>query len=102
MVDELYYEKNQLLMDEQGVIWILIDIIESKSLLSKKTKPNLSAFVKKQNQEGKARIIKMSFRKFSEQFSPFLHKDKNMVAQILSLEALLAEEAIRPPLPGDQ
>ena len=90
MVDGLYYEKNQLLLDTEGTVWVLIDIIESKSLLSKSSRPSLFAFIKKHNpdRKEKPKILKVSFKKFSEDYSPFLHLDKNTVTKILNLEKL--------------
>jgi hypothetical protein len=98
MVDELYYEKNQLLIDAEGELWILIDIVESKSLLTKRTKPTLTAFVRKRTLKkgDKEKIFKFSFKKFSETFSPFLHADKNLVDKIISWESLLDVDAVHP------
>ncbi len=98
MVDELYYEKNQLLLDEEGGLWILVDILESKSLLTKNSKPSFAAFIKKKTlkKDEKAKIIKVNFKKFSEIYTPFLHTDKQTVDKILSLEDLLHFDAIHP------
>ena len=88
-------------MDDKGIVWILVDILESKSLLSKDKEASLCAFVKKNESTkkgAKPKIVKMSFKKFSEKFTPFLHRDKSTIAQILSLEELLSVDAIRPPL----
>lgn len=97
MVDEIYYEKNQLLIDEEGEIWILVDIIESKSLLTKKAKSTLTAFIRKKDLVGgKPKLVKMSFKKFSETLSPFLLTDQSTVDKVVALENLLSVDAIHP------
>lgn len=90
-VDETYYEKNQLVFDDSGEFWILVDIIESKSLLSKKAKPTLTVFIRKyENPKSKKnRLVKVSFDKFVSQYTPCLHKDKKTIETILQLEANL-------------
>ena len=90
-VDETYYEKNQLVVDESGDFWILVDIIESKSLLTKKSKPTLTAFIRKYERsvEKPNRLIKVNFDKFVSSYTPCLHRDKSLVDKILQLEANL-------------
>lgn len=104
MVDkELYYEKNQLLIDTEGEIWVLLDIIESKSILSKHSKLSVAAYIKKKETVTgeKEKIVKMSFRKFSNTFSPFRSRDKETINKVLALEKLLDSSSSHPLEPLD-
>ena len=87
-VDETYYEKNQLVFDDSGEFWTLVDIIESKSLLTKKSKPTLTAFIRKY-EDSKSRLVRVNFDKFVSQYTPCLHKDKKTIETILQLKANL-------------
>lgn len=90
MTEELFYKKNQLLLDIRGETWILVDIIEVKSLLNKPN-PKLSVFLKKKLDKPVKRnkTIKLSYDKFTKEFSPYLHTDKESVKTVMTLESLL-------------
>lgn len=93
MVNELNYEKSQLVVDKQGKIWVLVDIVESKSLLDKSKKPSMIAYLRPRSRK---KISKTSYENFVNMFTPFLSTDKIMVDKIMALEKSLDEDAIHP------
>ena len=81
------YEANQYLLEcATSTVWILIDIIETKSLLNNK-KPKLIAFLKPL--EGKKRLKRVDFTDLCSQYSVFLSQDLGSLEKAQMYEKLL-------------
>ena len=90
-MNELNYEKSQLVVDKEGAIWVLVDIVESKSLLDKSKKPNLIAYLRPRTRR---KVSKVSYDGFVNMFTPFFSTDKITVDKIMALEKSLDEDGI--------
>jgi hypothetical protein len=90
-MNELNYEKSQLLVDTEGQIWVLVDIVESTSLLDKSKKPSLIAYLRPKS---KRKISKTSYQTFVSMFTPILSTDQTTVDKILALESCLEETGL--------
>lgn len=67
MVNEIEYKKSQLVVDQQGQIWVLVDIVESISLLSESKKPLMTAYLRPKS---KKKVSKTSYQNFVNLFTP--------------------------------
>lgn len=92
-MNELNYKKSQVVVDKEGTIWVLVDIVEIKSLLNNSRKPEMIVYLRPKS---KKKITKATYSDFLNSFTPFHSTDKSTIDKIISLEQTLSIDGLHP------
>lgn len=91
--DEISYEKDQIFIDNKQQLWILLDVIETRSLLVN-TPPKLVVFMKRVCKDSrlKTKTYRFDYPTFLKGFKPVLSKDSLTIKKILELEKIFNQK----------
>ena len=85
------YKLNQALLEKaNGEIWILVDILETKSLLNTRRPSQMVAFLRP---SGSSKLKRVNFDDLNRGYTSFLNTDSESMRQVMQLERLLLLDA---------